>query len=81
MRHPLHGACVKSMETGQFLWSLKRLIARKGKPKIYSDNPKTFAATAKWLKHVQQDEQFHHFLANENIMQQFNLSPTRWWTT
>lgn len=35
------------METGEFLRSLKRLIARKGRPeKIYSDNAKTFVAAA-----------------------------------
>lgn len=37
------------METGEFLRSLKRLIARKGRPeKIYSDNAKTFVAAANW---------------------------------
>lgn len=70
----------KSMETGEFLQSLKRLIARKGRPeKIYSDNAKTFLAAAQWLKKVQQDEKFHHFLTNQNIKWQFNLSRAPWW--
>ena len=43
----------KSMETGEFLRSLKRLIARKGRPeKIYSDDAKTFVAAASWLKQL-----------------------------
>ena len=50
----------KSMETSEFLRSLKRLVARKGRPeKIYSDNAKTFVAAAKWLRQVQRDEQGH----------------------
>ena len=69
----------KSMETGEFLQTLKRLIARKGRPeKIYSDNAKTFVAAAQWLKKVQQDEKFHHFLTNQNIKWQFNLSRAPW---
>ena len=69
------------METGEFLQTLKRLIARKGRPeKIYSDNAKTFVAAAQWLKKVQQDEKFHHFLTNQNIKWQFNLSRAPWWS-
>ena len=63
------------METDEFIPILKRLIARKDRPeKIYSDNAKTFVAAAKWLKKSQQDEKFNHFLANEKIKWQFNLS-------
>ena len=70
----------KSMETGEFLRSLKRLIARKGRPeKIYSDNAKTFVAAASWLKQVQEDERVHHYLSTENIKWQFNLSRAPWW--
>lgn len=70
----------KSMETSYFLRSLKRLVARKGRPeKIYSDNAKTFTATASWLKQVQEDERVHHYLSTENIKWQFNLSRALWW--
>lgn len=70
----------KSMETSEFLRSLKRLVARKGRPeKIYSDNAKTFTATASWLKQVQKDERVHHYLSTENIKWQFNLSRAPWW--
>ena len=69
-----------SMETDEFIPTLKRLIARKGRPKkIYSDNAKTFVATANLLKTAQQDEKFHHFLAKEKIRWQFNLSRAPWW--
>lgn len=68
------------METSEFLRSLKRLVARKGRPeKIYSDNAKTFTATASWLKQVQKDERVHHYLSTENIKWQFNLSRAPWW--
>jgi hypothetical protein len=68
------------METDEFIPTLKRLIARKGRPeKIYSDNAKTFVAAAKWLKKAQQDEKFNHFLAKEKIKWQFNLSRAPWW--
>ena len=69
-----------SMETDEFIPTLKRLIARKGRPeKIYSDNAKTFVAAANWLKKAQQDEKFHHFLMKEKIRWQFNLSRAPWW--
>ena len=70
----------KTMETSEFLRTLKRLIARKGRPnKIYSDNAGTFAAAAAWLAKVQFDEQFQNHLANEKIHWQFNLSRAPWW--
>jgi hypothetical protein len=70
----------KTMETGEFLQTLKRLIARKGRPElIYSDNAGTFAAASTWLKKVQSDEQFHNRLANERIHWQFNLIRAPWW--
>ena len=68
------------LETSEFLKSLKRLITRKGRPeKIYSDNAKTFTATASWLKQVQKDERVHHYLLTENVKWQFNLSGAPWW--
>lgn len=80
LRRALYLELSKSMETSEFLRSLKRLIARKGRPeKIYSDNAKTFVAAASWLKQVQQDEQFHHYLSTEKIKWQFNLSRAPWW--
>lgn len=69
-----------SMETGEFIKSLKRLIVRRGRPtKIYSDNRKTFIASANWLKKVSKDEKFNDYLSNHAITWQFNLSHAPWW--
>ena len=65
----------KPMETEEFISTLKRFIARKGRPeKIYSDNGRTFVGAAKWLRNVIQDERLHDFLAKLNIKWQFNLT-------
>ena len=69
-----------SLETGEFMKSLKQFIARRGRPsKVYSDNGQTFVAAAKWLKKVQKDEEFHAFLSDQSIVWQFNLSRAPWW--
>ena len=69
----------KPMETEEFI-SLKRFIARKGRPeKIYSDNGRTFVGAAKWLRNVMQDERLHDFLAKLNIKWHFNLTKATWW--
>lgn len=69
-----------SLHTEEFLQSLKRFIARRGRPsKVYSDNGKTFVAAAKWLKTTQTDEKFNDFLAASQIRWQFNLSRAPWW--
>ena len=53
----LHLEVLTTMETTEFLGSLKRFIARRGRPKkIYSDNGGTFVAAAKWLRTVMKDE-------------------------
>ena len=70
----------KTMETEEFISTLKRFIARKGRPeKIYSDNGRTFVGAAKWLRNVMQDERLHDFLAKLNIKWQFNLTKAPWW--
>ena len=69
-----------NLETGKFILSLKRFIARRGRPKtIYSDNRKTFIAAAKWLKRARYDEQLHAILTKHNISWSFNLSRAPWW--
>ena len=56
--------------------SLKRLIARRGRPeKIYSDNFSTFKCAKKWLK----DERLNDYLASQKIQWQLNLSRAPWW--
>lgn len=69
-----------NMETPEFLRSLQRFIARRGRPeKIYSDNGGTFVGAANWLKLVMADERFNDFLARHSIKWQFNLSRAPWW--
>ena len=71
---------LKSLETAEFLASLKRFIARRGRPKVvYSDNGATFKAAESWLKKVQNDEQLNDFLSGRSIEWKFNLSRAPWW--
>ena len=66
---------VPSLETREFILSLKKLIARKGRPqKIYSDNGSTFVGAARWLRKAMCDEKLNKFLAENEIVWQFNLS-------
>ena len=68
------------LETGEFIESLKPLIARRGRlTKIYSDNGRTFIAAANWLKKVHEDERLNTFLSTHEITWQFNLSHATWW--
>ena len=76
----VHLEVLKTMEASEFIASLKRFIARRGRPKlIYSDNARTFKAAAKWLRKAQQDEKFHAFLAENAVEWRFNLSRAPWW--
>ena len=69
-----------NMETTEFITSLKRFIAHRGRPeKIYSDNGKTFVGAANLLKTIMSDEKVHDYLAKHRIMWQFNLSRAPWW--
>ena len=69
-----------SLETTEFIKSLKRLIARRGRPsKMCSDNGHTFVAAAKWLRKVHKNERFHSFLSDQSTIWQFSLSRAPWW--
>ena len=73
--HALHLDLVSSLETQEFILSLKTFIARKGRPdKVYSDNGSTFVGAAGWLRKTMSDEKFSQFLAQNEIVRQFNLS-------
>ena len=64
----LHLEVLTTMKTTEFLRSLKRFIARRGRPKkIYSENGGTFVAAAKWLRTVMKDERVSNFLARGEI--------------
>ena len=57
-----------TLSAQEFISSLKRFIARKGRPqKIFSDNGKTFVAADKWLKTGQKDKKVQNFLAVTEI--------------
>lgn len=63
-----------------FIRSLKRFIAWRGRPKkIYSDNGKSFMAAATWLSKVMKAEQLQNHLAHQGTKFQFNLSRAPWW--
>ena len=69
-----------SLHAQEFIRTLKRFIARRGRPqKIFSDNGTTFLAAARWLKTVRKDEKLQNFLAESDIHWQFNLSRAPWW--
>ena len=69
-----------NLETTTFIASLKRFIARRGRPlKIFSDNGKAFVGAANLLKGIQKDEQVQDYLASEKIIWRFNLSQAPWW--
>lgn len=76
----LHLEILPNLGTATFLGSLKRLIARRGRPsKIYSDNRRTFIGAAKWLKQIRKDERIQTYLADEEVHWRFNLSGAPWW--
>lgn len=78
----LHLEVLTSLETTEFLGSLKRFIACRGRPrKIYSDNggSGTFVAAAEWLRTVMKDQRVSKLLTREQIKWQFNLSRAPWW--
>ena len=69
-----------SLETEEFMSSLKRFIARRGRPNtFYSDNGRTFVGAAKLLKTIMADEKLQDYLAHLGIRWKFNLSRTPWW--
>ena len=71
---------VSSLTTTEFIKSFKRLISRRGTPKIfYPDNAKTFKAGAMWLANIKKDQKVHDFLSNEAIIWKFSVSKATWW--
>ena len=76
----VHLDLVKSLTAAEFVISLKKFIARRGRPElIYSDNAATFQAAAKWINDVREDERLNNLLANLSIEWRFNLSRAPWW--
>ena len=70
---------VANLTTTEFIKSFKRLILRRGKPRVaYSDNAKTFRAGAKWLGNINKDQKLHDFLSRETIIWKFNVPKELW---
>ena len=70
-----------SLEGDECIRSLKKFIARRGRPeRIYSDNGRTFVAAAKWIRIIMKDEKLQDYLSVNQIKWQFNLSRAPWCT-
>ena len=71
---------MSTLETNHFITGLKRLIARRGRPRVlYSDNGGTFIKTEKWLRQLRADERLHGLLEVYDITWKFNLCRAPWW--
>ena len=69
-----------NLEMVECLRSLKKFIARRGRPeRIYSDNGRTFVGAAEWMKTVMKDKRLQTYLSTNQIKWQFNLSRAPWW--
>ena len=76
----LHLEFLRSMSCEEFLISLKRFIAARGRPEvIYSDNAKTFIASSQWIKKLRKEEKLHDYLSQHEVKWRFNLSRASWW--
>ena len=76
----IHLEVLPNQTTQQFIYALKLLIARRGRPKvIYSDNTKTFVAASKWIEKINKDELMQEYLIKEVIQRKFNVSRAPWW--
>ena len=66
--------------TQEFTQALKRLIARRGRPKvIYSGNAKTFEKASKWIKRVYKGEGMQEYLVTKQVKWKLILSRAPWW--
>ena len=71
---------VPNLTTSEFIRCLKRLIARRGRPKIiYCGIAKSFIARAKLLQKVNKDKKWHHHLNQEQITWKFNTPKAPLW--
>ena len=76
----IHLEVLPNQTTQQFIYALKLLIARRGRPKvIYSDNTKTFVAASKWIEKINKDELMQEYSIKEEIQRKFNLGRAPWW--
>ena len=76
----VHLELLRNLETGTFIMSFKRFIARRGRPRvIYSDNGGTFIKANKWLEQLRKDERLRGFAEAYEMKWKFKLSRAPWW--
>ena len=76
----IHLELLQNLETPTFLVSLKKYIARRGRPRvIYTDNGGTFAKASTWLKQIRKDERIRGLVEEYEITWKFNLSRAPCW--
>ena len=76
----LHLDLVKGMSATEFLRCLRRFSARRGTPAlIFSDNAKTFKASARALEKLYNCETLQGYLGANRIEWKFNLERAPWW--
>ena len=69
-----------NLSTEEFVQAFKKLIARRGRPRIiYSDNGGAFVAANKWLRNLRREEKLMGLLEDHEISWRFNLSRAPWW--
>lgn len=75
----IHLELVLSLSTKAFILSLRRFIARRGRPKIiYSDNGKNFVGTENLLQHLDWNT-IEKDTASQKIMWKFIPPAAPWW--
>ena len=79
-----HGAVhldvVPDMSAATFIWSLKRLCARRGLPhKFLSDNGRTFKSAAKTIEAIVNHQDIKRYLSKVSIEWCFNMEKAPWW--
>ena len=69
----VHIELVSNLTTTEFSKGFKRLISRRGNPKIvHSDDIKTFQEGAKWPANINKDQKLHNCLSSETLIWKFN---------
>ncbi|XP_068723917.1 uncharacterized protein [Montipora capricornis] len=75
----VHLEMTKSQTAEEFQRKLNGFITRRTRPKcIVSDNASVFKTTATWIRKIRKSEALQDFLAQQQVMWQFNLSRSPW---
>lgn len=75
----VHLELVSSLSVASFIQTLRRFIARRGRPlKIYSDNGTNFTGTVNMLSSIDW-QQIQEFSTAQKIEWRFNIPASAWW--